>query len=208
MPGTPFQDVAHVELAADFTDVDGRTLEGEARVAGDHEQPAQARQLGQHVFGDDVAEKILRRIAGQIHEREDCDARQIVRHSLAYPGRQLLLVDVAHEAEPDPRHRLDQALRLSAVADDLSCDVQPSGQSRVGDRAPVPDGSDQLVLRDGSGSVAQEITEQIEHLGCRRHDQAVPTQLMPVGIQDIVFKAIAHGDLANRSLWQGYHAPM
>lgn len=208
VPGTSFQYVAHIELAADFTDVDGRVLEGEARVAGDYEQPAQTRQLGQHVFGDNVAEEVLRRIAGQICEREDGDGRQIARHPVADPGRHLFFVDVTHEAEADPRHCLDQPLRLPAVADDLACDVQPGGQSRVGNCTPVPDGGDQLVLRDGAGSVAEEITEQVKHLGRRRHDQAVPTQLMPVGIQDTVFKAIAHGDLANRSLRQRYHAQM
>ena len=39
-----FQHVAHAELAPDLLHVDGAALVGEARIAGDHEQPAQARQ--------------------------------------------------------------------------------------------------------------------------------------------------------------------
>ena len=39
-----FEHVAHAELAADLLHVDGAALVGEARIARDHEQPADARQ--------------------------------------------------------------------------------------------------------------------------------------------------------------------
>ena len=48
--------VAHAELAADLLHVDGAALVGEARIAGDHEQPAEARQRRDDVLDHAVGE--------------------------------------------------------------------------------------------------------------------------------------------------------
>src|SRR3546814_1848378 len=43
-PHAAFQDVAHAEIAGDLPDVCSLALVDEARIAGDHEEPAQARE--------------------------------------------------------------------------------------------------------------------------------------------------------------------
>src|SRR3954452_12542691 len=42
----PLEHVAHTEFTADPLYVDGLALIGEARIAGDHEEPSDARQRG------------------------------------------------------------------------------------------------------------------------------------------------------------------
>src|SRR5260370_12070249 len=39
LPHRPLKDIAHAEPAPDFLDIDRSALEGEARIASDHEQP-------------------------------------------------------------------------------------------------------------------------------------------------------------------------
>ena len=64
-----FEHIAHAEFLADLLGVDGLALEGERRVARDHEAVADARQVGGEVLGDAVGEIILARIAGEVLER-------------------------------------------------------------------------------------------------------------------------------------------
>ena len=73
-----FEHVADAELATDLLHVDGATLVGEARIAGDHEQAMKARQGRDDLFDDAVREIDLLGIAAQILERQDGD-RWLVR---------------------------------------------------------------------------------------------------------------------------------
>ena len=54
-----FEDVTDAKLATDLPDVRRLAFVLEARVAGDDEQLGEARQLGDDVFGDAVAEVVL-----------------------------------------------------------------------------------------------------------------------------------------------------
>ena len=72
-----FEHVAHPELAADLLHVHGPALVGEARIAGDHEQPAHARQRGDDLFHHAVGEILLLRVAAHVLERQDRDRRLV-----------------------------------------------------------------------------------------------------------------------------------
>ena len=65
-----FEHIAHAELLADRLGVDALALVGEGGVAGDDEAVADARQVGRQVLGDAVGEIVLRRIAGEVRERQ------------------------------------------------------------------------------------------------------------------------------------------
>ena len=80
------QHEAHAELAADLLHLHRLALVGERRVAGDHEQARDLRQVGDHVLGDAVAEILLLGIAAHIGERQHGD-RGLVRHRRARPAR-------------------------------------------------------------------------------------------------------------------------
>lgn len=160
-------------MTSDFTGIDGRTFEHKARVARDDEQPAQARQLRQHLIGDDIAKEILRRIARQVDERKYRDRRQLARNLMAQRGWRAIFAYVRHETEALARQRFDQTPFLTAVANDAAHHVEPGGQSRIGDRASLPDRSRKLVLCDNAVTMLDEIGEQIKRLRRRRDDQPV-----------------------------------
>ena len=68
-----FEHVADAELATDLSDVGGLALVLEARIAGDDEQLGEARELGDDVFGDAVAEVFLAWVAAHVGEGKDGD---------------------------------------------------------------------------------------------------------------------------------------
>ena len=68
-----FQDVAHAELAPDLLHVHGAALVGEARVAGDHEQPAHPRQRGDDLLDHPVGEVLVFRVAAEVLKRQRGD---------------------------------------------------------------------------------------------------------------------------------------
>src|SRR6476619_7041945 len=59
LPHRPPEDIAHAEPSPDFLDIDCSALEGEARIARDHEQRLEARQRGDNVFDDTVGKVLL-----------------------------------------------------------------------------------------------------------------------------------------------------
>src|SRR5262249_25279441 len=67
--------VAHTELARHLGDVDGRTLVGERRAAGDHKESAVARQVGNDVLGNTLREIFLFGIAAHVGEGQHRDRR-------------------------------------------------------------------------------------------------------------------------------------
>src|SRR5271165_4471229 len=70
-----FQHVAHTKLAPDLLHIDAVALVREARIAGDYEQPADARQRGDDFLDHAVGEIFLVRIAAHILERQYRDRR-------------------------------------------------------------------------------------------------------------------------------------
>ena len=65
-----FQHVAHAQLATDLLHVDRPALVGEARIARDDEQPANARQRRDDVLHHAVGEVLLLGVAAQVQERQ------------------------------------------------------------------------------------------------------------------------------------------
>src|SRR5262245_58551504 len=65
-----FENVVNAERAPDLPDIDHPASVSEARVAGDHEQRLEGRQLGDDVLDYAVAEVCLLRIAAEICERQ------------------------------------------------------------------------------------------------------------------------------------------
>ena len=72
-----FQDIAHAEFASHLPDVDGLALVDEARIAGDDEQPFDARQPGDDVLDHAVGEIFLLRVAAHVLERQHGDRRLV-----------------------------------------------------------------------------------------------------------------------------------
>jgi hypothetical protein len=68
-----FQRVTHTELAADLLHVNGLALVRKARIAGDDEEPADARERRDDLLDHAVGEILLLRIAAQIGEGQYCN---------------------------------------------------------------------------------------------------------------------------------------
>src|SRR6266436_6313669 len=78
LPHRAFKHIADAQFAADLLHVDRLALVGKARVAGDHEQPADARERGDDLLDHAVGEIFLLRVAAHIGERQHRD-RGLVR---------------------------------------------------------------------------------------------------------------------------------
>ena len=78
-------DVAHAQLLADFLDVDGLSLVGEGRIAGDHREGAPAGEHRNDVLGDTVGEELLFRITAEIQEWQHRDRTAIVKAEWVAP---------------------------------------------------------------------------------------------------------------------------
>ncbi|MNH13329.1 hypothetical protein D3C79_728970 [compost metagenome] len=70
-----FKHVAHTQLLADTLHVHRPALVGKTGVAGDDEQPAQARQGSNDVFDHAVGEVVLLGVAAEVVERQHGDRR-------------------------------------------------------------------------------------------------------------------------------------
>ena len=65
-----FENVANAELLADLLGVDALAFESESGIAGDDETALDPRKFSREVLRDAVGEIVLRRIAGEIGERQ------------------------------------------------------------------------------------------------------------------------------------------
>jgi len=73
-----FEHIADAELASDLLDVGRLTLEGEARIASEDNEPTDAGERGDDLLDHAIDEIILFRVAAQIGERQHSD-RGLVR---------------------------------------------------------------------------------------------------------------------------------
>ena len=65
-----FEDIAHAQFAADLLYVDRLALVGEARIAGDDKEPADAREGGDDLLDHAIGEIVLLRVARHVLERQ------------------------------------------------------------------------------------------------------------------------------------------
>src|SRR5271169_6256076 len=70
-PALRTEHVAHAKLAANLLHIDGLPFVRKTRIAGEDEQPADARQRGNDVLDHAVGEVLLLRVAAHILERQD-----------------------------------------------------------------------------------------------------------------------------------------
>src|SRR5206468_7736306 len=101
---TAFHDIGNTELARYFLYLDRLVLECEGRVAGNHEERAEARQLGNDVLGDPVAEILLFGVATYVREGQHGDRRLVGERQL--PGSQDLTVISYNMEDPNWRRNI------------------------------------------------------------------------------------------------------
>ena len=77
LPDRAFEHIPHAELAPDLLHIDRSTLVGEARIAGDDEEPADARERGDDLLDHAVGEIFLLRVAAHVLERQHRDRRLV-----------------------------------------------------------------------------------------------------------------------------------
>ena len=129
-----FEHRAHAEFAADGANVDRASLIGEARVARDHRQAGDLRQIGDDVFADAVGEILLLRIARHVGERQNGD-----RCSRDRSAPDLAALDRAWRAVVAPgchfQTRIGRSIFLTAdFAAILEANVDPIADAFVDDR--------------------------------------------------------------------------
>ncbi len=169
--------VAHAELAADLLHVDRPAAVGEARVARDHEQPAQAGQLGGDVLDHAIGEVVLARVAAQVLERQHGDRRLVGQRGRRRRARRCSPVGrrppwrtprtPRPRAGSRPRHGPQQLLRLVAQR---PADVADA----LGDRLSVtttlgPDRRHDRVATQEPAGVLDQQAQQRERLRPQRH---------------------------------------
>ena len=110
-----FEHVTDPEFAADLLYVDRPALVGEARIAGDDEQPANAAQRGDDVLHHPISEILLLRIAAHVLERQDGN-RGFVRQGQTGLNRRAGRCREPHPVCPDLRRDILQ-FRLAEVID-------------------------------------------------------------------------------------------
>src|SRR6516162_9086328 len=123
----------HAKLAADRANIDRTPLVGEARVARDHHQTRDLRQVGDDVFANSVGEILLLRIPRHVGEWQNGDCQVRLRYcsigtSVVVGGR----VCRAGMPPPDSNRPID-ILDID-VATVLEANVDPIADALVNDR--------------------------------------------------------------------------
>jgi len=76
-PYRSFEHVPHVEVLPDLLHVDRAALVGEARIARDDKEPADARERRNDLLDHAVGEIFLFRVAAHVGEWQHCDRRLV-----------------------------------------------------------------------------------------------------------------------------------
>src|SRR5436190_17789524 len=116
-----FQHIAHAQFAADPLYVDRLALVGEARIASDHEQPADAGKRSDDLLDDAVGEIFLLRVAAHILKRQYRDRWLVRKRESGSLGR--LPLPPQHAIDP---HRPGDILE-ALLADIVEGEVQLAG---------------------------------------------------------------------------------
>jgi hypothetical protein len=176
--------VAHAELAADAADVDRASLVGEARVARDHEQPAQPRQVGKDVLHHAVGKIVMARVAAHVDEGQHRDRgpvgqrRQVLVRAPYRAGRGLRR-QRAGETVTAPRNGDDIIAAVIGLAERLAQAPDLHLDVVLLDDQPGPDALHQRVLGDELARRRDEDAEHLERAAAER-DQTVAAIERPV----------------------------
>ncbi len=169
--------VAHAELAADLLHVDGPALVGEARVAGDHEQPADARQRGDDVLDDAVGEVLLLRVAAHVLERQHGDRRLVGKR------RAVRAIDETDQAVAAPRHGDQMALPALVLVERLAERRDLHLEVVLLDHQPRPDPRQKLVLADDISPGRGQHRQDVQGPAAQPDRQPITRQLAPPEVE-------------------------
>src|SRR6267378_5838332 len=86
-----FEHIAHAKLMPNLLRIGRLALVRETRIAGDDEQPADARERGNDLLYHAIGEILLLRVAAHICERQHRDRRLVGERKWPGRGRQRLL---------------------------------------------------------------------------------------------------------------------
>ncbi len=136
-----FEHITHAQLARDLPHIDGAVLVDECRVAGDHEQPADAGQAGDQILGHPVGEVLLIGIVAHVVERQHSDGgtvRQRQTPGFFTGSSREPLRQFSNEAVTAAVQRFDIAGPSSIVPEGASKFLDAGHQRRVthGDLGP------------------------------------------------------------------------
>jgi len=81
-----FEHIADAEFAADLFHIDRLTLVRKARIAGDHEEPADAGERGDDLLDHAVGEVLLLRVAAHIGKGQHRDRWLVGERQSGWPG--------------------------------------------------------------------------------------------------------------------------
>ena len=101
LANTALKHVTDAQFPADLLHVHGSALVDEARVARDHEEPAQPGQRRDNVLGHAIAEVLLLRIAAHVDEGEDGDGRLVALWRQSWHGSGSRSRSNGHPVDPD-----------------------------------------------------------------------------------------------------------
>ena len=171
-------------------------LVDEGRVAGDDEQPTNARQAGDQILRNAVGEIFPAGIAAGIGEGQHGDRRAIRQGQIGQrKGALSLLAHLAHETQALARQRLDQVLAIAGVADRLAGGIDAVEQRRFRDGPPLPDRVQKIVLADHTVAMADQVNEQVEHLRLDRNRLRTAMQLAAIDVERAVFEKVTQSQL-------------
>ena len=146
--------VGRPEGAADLAHVHALAAEREGGVAGDHHELAEARQLGDHVVRDAVAEIDLLRVAAHVLERQHRDGRLFAGLWRRWPRRRRAL-----RRQPVGSHGPGDVLQV-LLAHILEGEIELARQ---------------LIVRRGGDQHASRRTELLQ---AGRHVHAIAQQVL------------------------------
>src|SRR5262245_48308191 len=90
------------------------------------------------------------------------------------------------------RDGAQQTLVPACIPDRLAHGIDAAGQRRLRDDAAIPHLLEQLILADDALAMLEQIEQQIENLGLKRHALSSAAELPPLGIKYMIFKAKSH----------------
>jgi hypothetical protein len=129
---------------------------------------------------------------GEVHavrrpaERHFLGCRGFRRRSCGEQSFAPLFVKVPHEADAPLRHRTDEGLLLTAVAERAARGIDAVVQRRLGYDPPAPDVLEQVLFAHHAVAVPDEMQDEVEHLRFDVHGCATAGQFAPVGVDGVV----------------------
>src|SRR5690606_34173825 len=102
------------------------------------------------------------------------------------------LGDIGDEAEPSTVHGTDHRLSRAVVPRRLARGANATGNTGVGNRPPIPDRGDDLVLGDHPVAIAHQMDQQAQHLRLEVYGLTTAAELERLRIELEIAKCRSH----------------